>query len=491
VVRGAYWLAFLLVLVPCLPQSALAQEAEVFEKMDEAAQAIVADLAEAAKRQSGLVVDVDELHQVYVALGAGQSVVAGELLDLVERGQAITGVNEELLGYQETPVAVLKVDRLQGEGLAVCSVESLEPGKQPAKGQVAYTRGIPTNALAVADLLNAAHQPNQLGHEFALHLGHQLSSHAPFTVLEREQLDAALKELKLGLNDLFDATKARQLGRLLPGEGIVLGEDFQGAGSYIINVRVVDLETGAAVETASVKLTRSPEFDEKFAAPYPRTGGGGPGAGAFPPSTNLVLYGGQPDPRIRQAFAEAGLQIEQMTQVPEKLDPAVASAIVLQDPTCLRPGDGERIVRYLEVGGGVALVGAGPVAALAGTSADYHGFWTSSIAQWLGVSRMVSYHIRGIAPTGSFPPGYNAPRVLFRHLGEGGAYQVQDYHLSEFAHPVLVNTSWGSNCVGFTHTYGDGRVYWQTVIDGGPNYPQLSEYFAWAVRWVAHMPPGR
>jgi len=86
-----------------------------------------------------------------------------------------------------------------------------------------------------------------------------------------------------------------------------------------------------------------------------------------------------------------------------------------------------------------------------------------------------------------FPPGYEGPNILFEHVAGKPAGYVRK--VSEYAHPVLRGEGGGGSIVAFTHTYGEGRVYWQSFIDGGPNYPQLSEYFAWAVRWVVHIPP--
>ncbi len=458
-----------------------ADEGKVFEKLDDAARGLVDQLSQAAKRQSGPVVHVADDGLVYVALGAAMSVITGELLDLVTRGQAILGPDGQVLGHEETNVGVLRVDRVQAEKLALCTVEALEPGQQSAKGQVAYTRGIPTKAIAIADFLNASRTKNQLGHEFALHLAQALSARPPFTVLEREQLDTALKELGFALNDLFDPAKAQQLGKLLPSECVVLGEIFQGAGSYTVNSRIVDLETGAAVETASVGLTRSPEFDKKFGATS--TGSGGPGNN-HPPATNVILYAGTPTPRVRAAFAEAGLHMQEITELPRDLGPSTVPAIVLQDPACVRKGDPERIASYVETGGGVALVGVRILEGLVPGSVRGR-VSTEPVAHWLGVSGVYDWPVPGIRRAGGFPPGYEGPEVLYRAVSDIRAVLTTDKWLSEYARKVLIADE--DEVLGFTHTYGKGRVYWQSFVDAGPNYPQLSQYFGWAVRWVAHM----
>ncbi len=482
------WTLCAVLLATMMQVSVVAQEPRVFERLDDAAGALADQFGQSAKRAPGEVLSVDGQGQVYVAFNTAAVPMSGELLDLVERGDAITLPDGTVIGHQETPVGTLKVNRVQGEMLAICAVVTTVAGKQPAEGQVAYTKGIPTRAIAIVDFLDAQHQPKLLGHELASHLEHKLSDRPPFTLLERQQLDAALAEAKLTLSDLFDPAKAQALGKLLPSEGLVLGEVFQGAGSYVVNVRMIDLETGAFVATASASLTRSPEFDQKFSTPYQpgkSTGGIEVGGGASGGST-VILYAGEPSAQVRTAFAKAGLQIQEVSQLPSSLDPSQIRAIVIQDRTTVRQSSAQALPGYLQAGGGLVVVGGDVAEALAGTKRGYSSIRTDSISPWFGVSMLYRDDYRQALQKGSFPSGYSGPQQLWGSAAGVEKCMISERYLEQFAQAVITGRR-DTDILGYTYSYGDGRVYWQSMIDGGPNYPQLAEFFAHAVRWTAHL----
>lgn len=66
-----------------------------------------------------------------------------------------------------------------------------------------------------------------------------------YTVLERMQLDKAMKELQLQNSDDFDETQAAEVGKLAGAEQVFFGNVYLMAGQYNVSVRCVDIKTGA------------------------------------------------------------------------------------------------------------------------------------------------------------------------------------------------------------------------------------------------------
>lgn len=66
-----------------------------------------------------------------------------------------------------------------------------------------------------------------------------------FIVLERMQLDKAMKELRLQNSDGFDETQAAEVGKLAGAEQVFFGSVYRMADQYNVSVRCVDIKTGA------------------------------------------------------------------------------------------------------------------------------------------------------------------------------------------------------------------------------------------------------
>jgi TolB-like protein len=71
-------------------------------------------------------------------------------------------------------------------------------------------------------------------------------------IVERDRLEAVLKELKLGQSSKFDSDTAAKVGKLLGAKFLVLGGYFDLAGTLRIDARVVEVETGKIVESSGV-----------------------------------------------------------------------------------------------------------------------------------------------------------------------------------------------------------------------------------------------
>ncbi len=70
-------------------------------------------------------------------------------------------------------------------------------------------------------------------------------SSGKYTVLERVQLDKAMKELQLQNSDDFDESQAAEIGKLAGAEHVFVGSVYRIAGLYNVSVRCVDIQTGA------------------------------------------------------------------------------------------------------------------------------------------------------------------------------------------------------------------------------------------------------
>jgi len=77
-----------------------------------------------------------------------------------------------------------------------------------------------------------------------------------FTVVERDRMDAILREQGFQSTGCTDSSCAVQVGRLLSAEKILIGEVSKVAGTIIMVVRIVDVEKGIA-EFAANEKTRS------------------------------------------------------------------------------------------------------------------------------------------------------------------------------------------------------------------------------------------
>lgn len=89
-----------------------------------------------------------------------------------------------------------------------------------------------------------------------------------YNVVERDRLDAVLAELKLEKDGVVDAAAAAKVGKMLGASQLVMGSVLQAFGKYRIDARMVDVETGGVVQTASAMGSSDQMFDlaEKVSA---------------------------------------------------------------------------------------------------------------------------------------------------------------------------------------------------------------------------------
>jgi TolB-like protein len=78
-------------------------------------------------------------------------------------------------------------------------------------------------------------------------------------VVERDRLDAVMKEQKLSLSDLMDTENAITVGRVLSARFILTGSVIEMTGSVVIFARIVGVETAEVESAAQVIVPKSPE----------------------------------------------------------------------------------------------------------------------------------------------------------------------------------------------------------------------------------------
>jgi TolB-like protein len=125
-------------------------------------------------------------------------------------------------------------------GLLAALARAAEPAPASAKG--------PTIAVLYLDYSGQDEELAQLRKGLAQMLVTDLSANPRLSLVERLQLEAVLAELKLGQTRQIDRQSAAKVGKLLGARYLVMGGYFELAGSLRVDVRVVDVETGALVK---------------------------------------------------------------------------------------------------------------------------------------------------------------------------------------------------------------------------------------------------
>ncbi len=84
-------------------------------------------------------------------------------------------------------------------------------------------------------------------------------ANAPFDLVERRQLEAALTELNLSNSGIMDEDKAAELGRLLGADALVIGSITPFETYFKLNARIFSVQDGKVAAAASIKIKKSSE----------------------------------------------------------------------------------------------------------------------------------------------------------------------------------------------------------------------------------------
>lgn len=140
--------------------------------------------------------------------------------------------------------AVSAVDLKEGvEQLAV------QLGKSVPEGR--------TLRVAVTDFADLQGVISDLGRYIAERLTTRLSAQTQkFRVIERRRLGQVLGELRFSMSDLVDSNKAKQLGKMLGVEAIVVGTVSDLGNVVDIDARIIEIETNNILPGVTVAISK-------------------------------------------------------------------------------------------------------------------------------------------------------------------------------------------------------------------------------------------
>jgi TolB-like protein len=165
----------------------------------------------------------------------------------IRRVAAISATICALLSVSAQPVAAQDV-RSGVEQLAVQITKEAPEGRQLR--------------VAVADFPDLQGGTSDLGRYIASRLTTRLAQSPKFFVIERQRLGQVLAELKFGMSDVVDPSKAKQLGKMAGVEAIIVGTVADVGNQFDFDARMIDIETNRLLLGATVTIAKDPAVDE-------------------------------------------------------------------------------------------------------------------------------------------------------------------------------------------------------------------------------------
>jgi TolB-like protein len=115
-----------------------------------------------------------------------------------------------------------------------------------------------TLRVAVADFPDLQGVTSDLGRYVASLLTTRLAQDARFAVIERQRLGQVLAELKFSMLDLVDPAKAKQLGRMIGVETLVVGSVTDLGNQVELHARLIEIESNLMLTGAVIPVTKDP-----------------------------------------------------------------------------------------------------------------------------------------------------------------------------------------------------------------------------------------
>lgn len=140
--------------------------------------------------------------------------------------------------------------------------DSLAPPTPPTRPATPTHLGLsPTGTVRIAVLdFQDIDTDHPIGRAAAENLRNALIERQRFTVVERAQVDKALKEQAFSQTGLVDTAHAVGLGKLLGATLIVIGSVTKIGHTYTVNARFIDVATGEAKDARSRKTTNEDDI---------------------------------------------------------------------------------------------------------------------------------------------------------------------------------------------------------------------------------------
>jgi len=242
-------LVFLLAMGMCMALTSSVTATSV-NGFGEAAKVLADIISDQFKPLKGTVVGVRG-SEVYVNLGTKDRIRAGQLFQVVRpEGELKDPVTGQVIGSFESPIGTLQIQTVR-ESYSVGIM--VEPNAQPQVGDRAFGK-VERSSIAVVPFPLLSGSSLILGQAFADRLSTALAQDPNLQVVEREQLNRALEELKFGQSGLVDATSAQKLGAFLGVNALVVGTMAQLGAAVTVNMRVIDVKTGIVLAAYSVDV---------------------------------------------------------------------------------------------------------------------------------------------------------------------------------------------------------------------------------------------
>lgn len=190
--------------------------------------------------------------EVYISVGQQDGIMPGTIFEIIRQGESLK-VGDEIIGYEETPVATVEVNKAR-EKLSICKV--VESHMLPQAGDKAFQLKKQVKRILVGQFVYNQ-EFNTLTKSLQEKLANSLTNMG-MQVVERDQLERVLKEQKMGYSGLINSTTAKKIGELFGAEGMILGTVSDFGNDIVINGRLVDVETGNAISASEVELAKTP-----------------------------------------------------------------------------------------------------------------------------------------------------------------------------------------------------------------------------------------
>lgn len=192
--------------------------------------------------------------EVYISLGQKHGVASGNRFQIIRRGSPLK-IGEKIVGYEESKIALTKIDRVREEmsiGKILAKIET------PNAGDMAYELRKPINRMVIAQF-----NDNQRFNMLTKTLQEKLITSAinrGVSVVERDQLEKVLAEQQLGYSGLVNIDSAKKIGQLLGADAMLLGSISDLGNSISISTRIVDMESGDSIGAAETELPNTPQI---------------------------------------------------------------------------------------------------------------------------------------------------------------------------------------------------------------------------------------
>lgn len=163
-----------------------------------------------------------------------------------------------MLHYMRSRGLALVLAGMIGAGVSLPAWSAETPANSSAEIRLA-AKQMSTRAIAVVDFENHTGDAgyDNLKRGISESLMTKLARRPEFTLVERTQLDKALKEVGFSQSVYADPNKAKQIGKMINADYIVTGDVVKAGNRFEINARMIE------VETAKVLVTESYNFQSE------------------------------------------------------------------------------------------------------------------------------------------------------------------------------------------------------------------------------------